>query len=122
MKRVWTHVTSFWDKLDGAILLGMSVLLLAGYVLVEVISLAQRRLGQKAVRDIVEHFIPLFAVEWVEEQTHNLALRTVLAASQRGISLVDAVSFEVMRKRGIATAFTFDSHFDDEGFERLRQS
>ena len=89
------------------------------YVMLELISLVQRRLGRSAVRDILEYFMPLLNVEWIEEQTHNLALRTVLASGQRGISMVDAVSFEVMRKRGITAVFTYDRHFEDEGFERL---
>ena len=31
-------------------------------------------------------------------------------------SLTDCVSFVVMRERGIATAFAFDRHFEQEGF------
>jgi predicted nucleic acid-binding protein len=30
---------------------------------------------------------------------------------------VDQASFLVMRARGVARAFAFDRHFDDEGFE-----
>ncbi len=33
-------------------------------------------------------------------------------------SLTDCVSFIVMRERGIATAFAFDRHFEQEGFVR----
>ena len=33
-------------------------------------------------------------------------------------SLTDCVSFVVMRERGIATAFAFDRHFEQEGFVR----
>lgn len=91
------------------------------YVLLELVSLVQRRLGRGAVRDVLENFMPSLTVEWVDEQTHQLALRTVLAVRQRGISMVDAVSFEVMRRRGISSVFTFDHHFEDEGFERLPQ-
>ena len=34
-------------------------------------------------------------------------------------SLADAVSFVVMRERGVAQAFTFDRHFLTMGFEKL---
>lgn len=34
-------------------------------------------------------------------------------------SLVDCMSFVVMRDRGIARAFTHDHHFDQEGFVRV---
>lgn len=39
-------------------------------------------------------------------------------ADQR-FSLVDAVSFEVMRRGGIRQAFAFDRHFEVAGFELL---
>lgn len=34
-------------------------------------------------------------------------------------SLCDAVSFVLMRRRGIQDALTTDHHFDQEGFRRL---
>jgi len=40
-----------------------------------------------------------------------------LTAARRQLSLVDCISFEVMRRRGIKTAFTFDDHFAEQGFE-----
>jgi len=36
-------------------------------------------------------------------------------------SLTDCVSFVVMRERGIAEAFAFDRHFEQEGFAREPQ-
>lgn len=35
-------------------------------------------------------------------------------------SLVDAVSFEVMRRENVTAAFAFDYHFEVAGFELLR--
>ena len=29
---------------------------------------------------------------------------------------VDCISFEIMRNSGIKTIFTFDSHFEEQGF------
>ncbi len=40
----------------------------------------------------------------------------------RGYSLTDCVSFVVMRERGIATAFAFNRHFEQEGFAREPRS
>jgi predicted nucleic acid-binding protein len=40
-----------------------------------------------------------------------------LAADRRGPSLVDFSSFEIMRRLGIRSAFTFDRHFRQYGFE-----
>jgi predicted nucleic acid-binding protein len=53
-------------------------------------------------------------VVWVERKIHELAVSAFLVAP--GVSIVDRVSFEVMRGFGINTAFAFDRDFADEGF------
>ena len=40
----------------------------------------------------------------------------LLAASRRKVSLVDCMSFEVMRRYGIRSAFAFDPHFSEQDF------
>jgi predicted nucleic acid-binding protein len=40
----------------------------------------------------------------------------LLVRQKRLLSLVDAVSFVVMRQRRIAEAFAFDPHFEEENF------
>jgi hypothetical protein len=54
---------------------------------------------------------------WVDEPLHRAAL-----AAHRGtgasVSLVDNVSFEVMRREGIDQAFAFDADFEAQGFRR----
>ncbi len=94
-------------------------LITTNYVLLETVTLLQRRLGGKAVRDVQERVVPLLDVVWIESATHELAMRTVVFAGERGVSLVDATSFEAMRARGLQTAFTFDRHFANEGFDCL---
>ncbi|HUG64660.1 MAG TPA: hypothetical protein VMK83_05530 [Gaiellaceae bacterium] len=49
----------------------------------------------------------------------HAALGAYLAASTGHLSLVDARSFEVMRTRGITSAFTLDQHFADAGFDLI---
>jgi predicted nucleic acid-binding protein len=44
----------------------------------------------------------------------------LLDRKRRDVSLVDAVSFVVMRQRRLEHAFAFDPHFEDEGFSLLR--
>jgi predicted nucleic acid-binding protein len=40
----------------------------------------------------------------------------MLTASKRNLSLVDCVSFEIMRALGIKTVFAFDPHFAEQGY------
>ncbi|MCU0506165.1 MAG: PIN domain-containing protein [Chloroflexi bacterium] len=89
------------------------------YVVVETISLAQRRLGLAAVRRFVDDLLPVVDVAWVDPATHAEALEALLASGSRSVSLVDRVSFLVMRRQGIDAAFAFDDDFAREGFRTL---
>ncbi len=99
-----------------ALLEGDTPLLTTNYVLVETYALAQRRLGQAAVRLLADDLLPVAEVEFVARDAHDRAVATVIAANRRDLSLVDAVSFDVMRRRGISRAFAFDRHFAEAGF------
>ena len=96
-----------------------AVLVCSNYVLVETLALVQRRLGLPAVRTFQEDIMPVLNVEWVDETIHQVGIASVLAAARRGLSLVDCVSFEIMRRLGIKTAFAFEHHFEEQGFECL---
>ena len=89
------------------------------YVVVETTALLQRRLGLGAVRRLVDDLLPLLEIAWVDEPLHAEAREAMLAAGRRTVSLVDWVSFLVMRRHGVRRAFTFDQDFALEGFEVL---
>ncbi len=91
----------------------------SNYVLLETLSLVQHRLGIRAVRSLQEQGIPLLHVEWVDESCHRDGVTAMLTAARRQLSLVDCVSFQIMRQLGIRTAFSFDRHFEEQGFERI---
>ncbi len=91
-------------------------LLTSNYVLVECFALMQNRLGFRAVRDFQENIMPLIQVEYVDLEMHRAGVGALLAASRRNLSLVDCVSFEVMRTLGMKAVFTFDPHFREQGF------
>jgi predicted nucleic acid-binding protein len=93
-----------------------AVLLTNNYVLVETTALLQHRIGVAAVRALHEDVMPLLQVEWVSEEQHRSGVEAVLAASRKKLSLVDCVSFQTMRSRGVRTAFSFDAHFREQGF------
>jgi predicted nucleic acid-binding protein len=92
-------------------------LLTTSYVLIEAYALLARRLGMVAVREFRSGFTPLLEVKWVDEVLHEEALDLLIQRNRRGLSLVDAASFVVMRRHGIAEAFAYDRHFEDEGFK-----
>lgn len=101
----------------GGILNGDLTPVCSNYILVEAFALLQHRLGIDAVRAFQEDIIPVLAVEWVSEDLHQAAISGVLSASRKSLSLVDCASFAVMRNLGIKSAFAFDRHFREQGFE-----
>ena len=91
-------------------------LVTSSYVLVELVALAQHRLGVAAVRDIDRALVPVLGVVWIDERLHNRGMAALLAAGRRKLSLVDCVSFACMRRQGLTHAFHFDRHFREQGF------
>ena len=95
---------------------GDAPLVTTSYVLVETCALAQRRLGGDAVRALNADFVPLFTSEGVDEDVHNAGMAAMLTTARRELSLVDCVSFEVMRRRDVGQAFALDADFSKQGF------
>src|SRR3990172_6005179 len=101
------HQTSdeVWNRLAN----GQETLVTSNYVLLETIALIGRRFGSQAVRDFQTQLVPVLRVYWIEESLHERAVAALLTAGERHLSLVDCVSFEVMRQLGLDAAFTFDA-------------
>lgn len=91
-------------------------LITSNYVIVETFALAGRRLGFDAVRGFQTTMVPVLRVHWVDASVHERAVAALLTAGERRLSLVDCVSFEVMRQLSLDTAFAFDAHFVQQGF------
>lgn len=89
------------------------------YVVIEAMALIQRRLGMRSVRRFRNALSPLLEVSWIDHARHERAVDAWLRASRRNVSLVDQVSFDLMRERGIRAAFAFDRDFAREGFAVL---
>ncbi len=91
-------------------------LLTHNYVLLESISLLQARLGVSAAAKLARDSTA-FDIEWVDEALHASGIRELEKSGKRRRSLVDHISFLVMKHRNVATAFAFDSDFKAEGFQ-----
>lgn len=99
----------------GGVLEAGETLLTHSYILVESMALLQKRLGFAAAVRFARD-AAAFEVVWVDESTHGEAVARLEKTGRCGVSLVDAVSFLVMRKRGIRTALAFDPDFVAAGF------
>lgn len=107
------HVTAV-RRLKAILAVG-DALLTHNYVLVESIALMQARLGLAAAVKL-GHDSAAFVIDWVDEDLHALATHELKRARKRHLSLVDHVSFLVMQRRQIDTAFAFDPDFVTAGF------
>lgn len=96
-----------------------AALVCTNYVIVETFALVQRRLGLDAVRTLQEDILPVVAIHWVDPAAHAESVASLLIAARRDLSLVDCVSFNVMRTTGLEAAFAFDRHFQDQGFSLI---
>ncbi|HET9742718.1 MAG TPA: PIN domain-containing protein [Terriglobales bacterium] len=90
-------------------------LLTHNYVLVESMALLQARLGLSTAIKLAKD-ARTFALEWVDEELHARAVQELERSKKRQVSLVDHISFLVMRKRHVSIAFAFDSDFTAAGF------
>lgn len=98
------------------ILTSEETLVTTNYVLVETCALVQNRLGMTAIKVFQEAIVPVLRIEWIDKTVHHAAMGVMLAAVRKKLSLVDCVSFETMRLLGVATVFTLDKHFKEQGF------
>ncbi len=99
--------------------------LTTNYVLAEYVALAQVR--GVPPQDILKFNSRILSDEeveiiWVDEELHTKAVELMQARADKSYSLCDAVSFILMRERGINEALTTDKHFEQEGFLRLLSS
>lgn len=86
-------------------------------MLIETCALLQNRLGIDALRTFQEDIVPLLQIDWVVAARHHAGGEAVLAASRKKLSAVDCVSFQTMRENGVRSAFCFDGHFREQGFD-----
>lgn len=89
------------------------------FIVCEIVSLLQHRVGLDAVRQWDAILLPLLDITWVDSTLYRQAATNLLETARRQVSLVDHISFELMRQHGITTAFAFDPHFQEFGFRVL---
>jgi len=86
------------------------------YVIVEAEALVHRRHGANPARRLLEDIVPLLDVAWIDPELHTAAVEAHLADLRRRTSLVDHMSFIVMRERDVDDVLALDRHFTEAGF------
>lgn len=92
------------------------------YIIAEYVALATARRFPRSsalafVVDLLDN--PDIETVWVDEPLHREAVELLMERQDKTYSLCDAVSFVLMRQRGITEALSTDRHFEQEGFIRL---
>ena len=94
-------------------------LLTHNYILVESTAVLQSRLGMKSALAFLADSRN-FTVHWVTPRDHAEAAELLNRRDRRKLSLVDCMSFVVMKKYGATLALAYDSDFQAEGFDTTR--
>ena len=82
-----------------------------GYVVAETLAVARRRFGVGGVFALLDDLLPILGVLPVEPSLHAWAQARCRASLPSGTSFVDQVSFGVMTREAIDTAFAIDADF-----------
>ena len=98
-----------------AILNAGEPLLTHNYVVLEAFALLQTRLGLASAAKFAAD-CAAFEIDWIDKNIHEAAVHELQKSGKRRVSLVDHISFLVMKRRNITTAFAFDPHFKADGF------
>ena len=112
-----TEATALYEHLQNA----EARLLTTEWVFGETVTFLRRRAGYETARDAGEALRSSAVLEIVNPDAQGMERAWDLFLGYRfgGLSLTDCVSFAEMRRRRLRTAFTFDQHFVDAGFELL---
>jgi predicted nucleic acid-binding protein len=90
-------------------------IVLHNYLVVESAALLHRRLSRESSLKFLRES-RTFSIVWVDKKLHNQAEDYLAECGSSKLSLVDVLSFLVMRPRGITEFVGFDKHFVEAGF------
>lgn len=86
------------------------------YILVESAALLQSRIGLRSALAFLSDAAKL-TIHWVTPRDHADAVTLLAERNRRGLSLVDCMSFAVMRNYGVSAALAYNADFEAEGFQ-----
>lgn len=86
-----------------------------GYVVAESLAVVRRRFGVDGAITLLDEILPAIEVLPVDGAAHQAAIARYRRSLPSGTLFVDNVSFELMIREGIETAFAFDLDFVSAG-------
>jgi predicted nucleic acid-binding protein len=96
-----------WSQLAD----GDDVVMTHNYVLFEVAELVRQRLGQEAVRVLLDDLVNPIEIVWVDAVTHEAAVAAMLASPHRALGLADWVTYRIARRHHVDAVFCLDKRF-----------
>ena len=106
------------ERLQAALQQRIAVLT-HNYVVLVSAALMQRRLGLDAALTFLKD-TRLLKIHWITQEDHTEAVDLLEQRGKRNLSLVDCMSFVVMKQHSVTTALVYDSDFQAEGFGMWR--
>lgn len=110
------------DQYHGAAVRGWRThgrsVLTSNHVLDEMATALARRAGYRFAADSLSDIYAASTIEVVQSTREDEleAVQWMRKYADQGVSFTDCVSFTIMTRRRIKTAFTFDRHFRQAGF------
>ena len=101
---------------------GDDVVLVHNYVLHEAAELVRRRLGDEAVRVLMDDLVYPVEVVWVDALTHETALAAMLASPERSLTMADWVTYRLARRHRVDAVFCLDARFQAVGLKCIPRS
>ena len=91
------------------------------YVLDETLTLLRSRRDLESANGFMDKIRKSKSVRvfWIDEESFKKALDIFRKSNSKSWSFTDCTSFALMRELGVPSAFTFDRHFREAGFQPL---
>ena len=105
--------SQLWKELDG------TPLITTNHILEETLTLLARRVGYGFAANLASRVYSSVTLDiiYTTREEEEGALPLFRKFADQKVGLTDCISFAVMRRHDISTAFTFDRHFIDAGFK-----
>lgn len=92
-----------------------SKILLTNFIVAECHALLSNRLNHQIARNWLEKLC--WPVERITEDDEKRATEIIISHKDKSYSYTDATTFAAMERLGLKTAFAYDNHFSQYGFE-----